>query len=133
MLGTEMEACVRLMPKPLPQLTCQPHWSNRVLERYGLLERVAVVQGRPRRAFDPDLLKPSPALLQRVATVLNCPPGTWYIGDDSIDIEAAHAAGMRAAGVATGHYSEDDLGNMKADLVASSFNLAVQEIVVSAD
>jgi phosphoglycolate phosphatase-like HAD superfamily hydrolase len=99
-----------------------------VLERDGLLSRIAYIQGRPSNPFDPDQLKPSPFLLQRASTAMDCPPGTWYIGDDSIDIEAAHAAGMKAAGVATGRLSLSDLSGFGADLVADSFGTALRRL-----
>jgi phosphoglycolate phosphatase-like HAD superfamily hydrolase len=41
----------------------------------------------------------------------------WVIGDTPRDIAAAHAAGARAIGVATGAYDADALGRAGADLV----------------
>ncbi len=41
----------------------------------------------------------------------------WVLGDTPRDIDAAHASGARAVGVATGSYSEADLRNAGADIV----------------
>jgi phosphoglycolate phosphatase len=42
------------------------------------------------------------------------------IGDTPLDIEAAHAAGCTAVGVATGHYDVDALREASADHVLST-------------
>ncbi|MDQ2706234.1 MAG: HAD hydrolase-like protein [Actinomycetota bacterium] len=44
----------------------------------------------------------------------------YVVGDTPRDIEAAHAAGATAIGVASGHYSTEDLAEAKADHVLGS-------------
>jgi phosphoglycolate phosphatase len=58
--------------------------------------------------------------IERASTVLGQPvdPGTVrVVGDTPLDIEAAHGAGAIGIGVATGHYSADDLRAAGADHV----------------
>jgi phosphoglycolate phosphatase len=45
------------------------------------------------------------------------PQQVLVVGDTPLDIEAAHAAGALAVGVATGHYTADQLGTAGADYV----------------
>jgi D-glycero-D-manno-heptose 1,7-bisphosphate phosphatase len=70
------------------------------------IARVAVCMHHPDGGpgGDPELVrdcacrKPKPALLQLSMQVLGVPPGrTWMIGDSTSDVEAARAAGVRAA------------------------------------
>jgi phosphoglycolate phosphatase len=44
----------------------------------------------------------------------------YVVGDTPLDIESAHAAGATAIGVASGHYSADELLEAKADHVLES-------------
>lgn len=58
--------------------------------------------------------------IERAGTVLGEPvdPGrVAVVGDTPLDIEAAHAAGARGIGVATGHYSVEQLRETGADAV----------------
>jgi phosphoglycolate phosphatase-like HAD superfamily hydrolase len=55
------------------------------------------------------------------------PREALVVGDTPRDIEAAHGAGVLAAGVATGHYTQDDLRTAGADYVLGSL---VQELPV---
>jgi phosphoglycolate phosphatase len=48
------------------------------------------------------------------------PREALVVGDTPHDIEAGHGAGALAAGVATGHYTEDDLRDAGADYVLGS-------------
>jgi phosphoglycolate phosphatase len=48
------------------------------------------------------------------------PKRVLVVGDTPLDIEAAHAAGGLGVGVATGHYSDDDLRKAGADYVLGS-------------
>jgi phosphoglycolate phosphatase len=52
----------------------------------------------------------------------------FVIGDTPLDIEAAHAAGCTAVGVATGHYDEDALREAGADHVLATLE---QELPLS--
>ena len=50
------------------------------------------------------------------------PSETLVIGDTPLDIEAAHAAGAKALGVATGSYSEEQLREAGAEFVLRDFS-----------
>jgi phosphoglycolate phosphatase len=71
----------------------------------------------------PDRTELTRRAIERAQAILNKPldPKQFIVvGDTPLDIEAAHAAGARAVGVATGHYSEDELRKAGADDVVSS-------------
>ena len=64
--------------------------------------------------------KPAPDLLLRAAEELKAPPeASWYVGDATWDMLAAHAAGMIGIGVRYGAVGTDDLMNAGARLVTS--------------
>jgi phosphoglycolate phosphatase len=48
------------------------------------------------------------------------PKGALVVGDTSHDIDAAHHAGAFAVGVATGHFTKDELSDAGADYVLGS-------------
>ena len=57
-------------------------------------------------------------VIERAGTVLGGavdPSRTLVVGDTPLDIQAGHRAGARAVGVATGHYSVDQLREAGAD------------------
>jgi phosphoglycolate phosphatase len=61
--------------------------------------------------------------IERASEVLRRPVDpkrVLVVGDTPLDIEAAHAAGAVAVGVATGHHSEEDLHRAGADYVLGS-------------
>ena len=61
--------------------------------------------------------------IERAGTVLGHavdPADTLVVGDTPLDVAAAHGAGARAVGVATGHYSEDELRAAGADYVLAT-------------
>ena len=61
--------------------------------------------------------------IERAGTVLGHavdPAETLVVGDTPLDVAAAHGAGARAVGVATGHYSEDELRAAGADYVLAT-------------
>ena len=61
--------------------------------------------------------------IERAGTVLGHavdPADTLVVGDTPLDVAAAHGAGARAVGVATGHYSEDELRAAGADFVLAT-------------
>ena len=61
--------------------------------------------------------------IERAGTVLGHavdPAETLVVGDTPLDVAAAHGAGARAVGVATGHYSEDELRAGGADYVLAT-------------
>ncbi|TML68427.1 MAG: HAD family hydrolase [Actinobacteria bacterium] len=60
--------------------------------------------------------------IQRAATILGAQPAASYVvGDTPRDIEAAHDAAAIAVGVATGHFTVDDLRSAGADYVLRTF------------
>jgi phosphoglycolate phosphatase-like HAD superfamily hydrolase len=50
------------------------------------------------------------------------PQQVTVVGDTPLDIEAAHGAGAIAVGVASGHYSVDELEKARADYVLASLS-----------
>ncbi len=60
--------------------------------------------------------------IQRAATILGAQPAASYVvGDTPRDVEAAHDAAAIAVGVATGHYTVDELRSAGADYVLRTF------------
>lgn len=71
----------------------------------------------------PDRAELTRRAIERAETILKQPldpKRVLVVGDTPLDIEAAHAAGALGVGVATGHYSEDDLRKVGADYVLES-------------
>lgn len=98
------EALDALSAATLAVLTNKPGgFSRTILEGLG-------VAGRFARVFGPEDVaerKPDPAGLLRLVTELgHRPETTWMIGDSSIDVETARAAGVRCAGVLWGLHPE---------------------------
>ena len=60
--------------------------------------------------------------IHRAETILGVPPAKSYVvGDTPRDVEAAHYAGAVAVGVATGHYTVEQLRATGAEFVLRSF------------
>jgi phosphoglycolate phosphatase len=59
------------------------------------------------------------------------PEQVVVVGDTPLDIDAAHAAGALAVGVATGHYSEDQLREAGADDVVATLEKELPVTTVS--
>ena len=60
--------------------------------------------------------------IQRAATILKAQPEQAYVvGDTPRDIEAAHYAGAVAVGVATGHYTVEQLRDAGAEFALRTF------------
>ena len=60
--------------------------------------------------------------IARAATIIGAPPAAAYVvGDTPRDIEAAHEADAVAVGVATGHYTVDELRTAGAEFVLRTF------------
>ena len=60
--------------------------------------------------------------IARAATIIGAPPAAAYVvGDTPRDIEAAHQADAHAVGVATGHYTVDQLRAAGAEFVLRTF------------
>jgi phosphoglycolate phosphatase len=71
----------------------------------------------------PDRAELTRRAIERAGQILKQPldpKQALVVGDTPLDIEAAHAAGAVAVGVATGHYNEDDLRQAGADHVVKS-------------
>jgi len=65
-------------------------------------------------------LKPRPEGLKKAVAMLGVPIGdVYYVGDSTMDIIAAKAAGLKVISVATGSYPEDRLKSEGADFVVS--------------
>ncbi|MBI5114049.1 MAG: HAD-IIIA family hydrolase [Rhodovulum sp.] len=84
----------------------------RLAEDGGLLDRIYVCPhhpgplpyGVPELTIRCDCRKPGTLLFRRALTELPIDPArAWMIGDSGRDMAAAHAMGLRAYGVATGH------------------------------
>jgi phosphoglycolate phosphatase len=68
----------------------------------------------------PDRTELTRRAVERAGEVLKrplAPQQVLVVGDTPLDIEAAHAAGARAVGVATGHYAAEQLRQAGADEV----------------
>ena len=71
----------------------------------------------------PDRAELTRRAIERAGEILKHPldpQQALVVGDTPLDIEAANAAGAVAVGVATGHYSEDDLRRAGADYVVKT-------------
>jgi phosphoglycolate phosphatase len=71
----------------------------------------------------PDRAELTKRAIERVGTILEQPVDpkqVLVVGDTPLDIEAAHAAGAVAVGVASGDYDEDELRRAGADHVLAS-------------
>ena len=89
------------------------------LERHDLDRYVALVIGR--YSHDPDLLKPSPFLVERAISVLRADPATCtMLGDSPTDIESAHQAGITSIGYANTPDKREQLTTAGADAIISS-------------
>lgn len=85
------------------------------LAQYGLADRVAVIISRD----DSPRLKPHPQPVRKAAEKLSLPTEQCVmVGDTSVDVRAAKAAGALAIGVLCGFGEEDDLKD--ADLILKS-------------
>jgi phosphoglycolate phosphatase len=106
--GVEAAAHIKLARADLGHYFCFGGYGSDSIDRTELtrraLERAGVLLGEP--------LDPREALV---------------VGDTPHDIEAAHGAGTLAAGVASGHYTQDDLRDAGADYVLGSL---VEELPV---
>jgi len=89
----------------------------KALERAGLTRMFEFVLTRDETLS----LKPRPEGLKMAVLMLGVPTGdVYYIGDSTMDIIAARAAGLKLISVATGSYSGDRLRKEGAELVVSS-------------
>jgi phosphoglycolate phosphatase-like HAD superfamily hydrolase len=71
----------------------------------------------------PDRTELTRRAIERAGTVLGHPVDpaeVVVVGDTPLDIEAAHGAGARGVGVATGHFSVDELRAAGADAVLAT-------------
>jgi N-acetyl-D-muramate 6-phosphate phosphatase len=85
-----------------------------LLEKLGVSPRAACIIG----GDSTPNLKPHPAPLLAACRVIGEEPRACiYVGDDRRDIEAAHAAGMRAAAVRWGYLNGSDPATWNADAV----------------
>jgi phosphoglycolate phosphatase-like HAD superfamily hydrolase len=92
---------------------------RRYLERHDLDRHVALVIGR--YSHDPDLLKPSPFLVERAISVMNADPATCtMLGDSPTDIESARQAGITSIGYANKPRKYEQLAQAGADAVVTN-------------
>ena len=83
-----------------------------LLGRLGVSPRAACIIGGDSTPH----LKPHPAPLLAACDVIGEAPGACiYVGDDRRDVEAAHAAGMKAAAVRWGYLNGSDPETWNAD------------------
>jgi phosphoglycolate phosphatase len=107
--GVEAAAHIKLGRAGLSQYFCFGGYGSDSTDRTELtrraLERAGVLLGEP--------LDPTEALV---------------VGDTPRDIEAGHGVGALAVGVATGHYTQDDLRDAGADYVLGSLEQATAKL-----
>ncbi|HSE39834.1 MAG TPA: HAD family hydrolase [Acidobacteriota bacterium] len=76
--------------------------------------------------YGPDIVqhaKPHPAMLQGLMKVLKTTPDqTLYVGDMILDLESAHNAGVKAALIATGGNSFEELQEIQPDFLLRNFS-----------
>jgi phosphoglycolate phosphatase-like HAD superfamily hydrolase len=76
--------------------------------------------------YGPDIVqhtKPHPAILQGLIKVLKTTPEqTLYVGDMVLDLESAHNAGVKAALIATGGNSFEELQEIQPDFLLRNFS-----------
>jgi phosphoglycolate phosphatase-like HAD superfamily hydrolase len=80
----------------------------------------------------PDRAELTRRAIERAGEILKRPldpQQALVVGDTPLDIEAANAAGAVAVGVATGHYSEDDLRQAGADHVVKTLEEELPGVV----
>jgi len=79
---------------------------NHVLQRFDLAKYFDVCVARD----DAPKVKPDPSHLNLVLSLLKTPPGqALVVGDTTLDVECAKAAGVRSIGVLTGVHKSDQL------------------------
>ena len=79
---------------------------NHVLQRFDLAKYFDVCAARD----DAPKVKPDPSHLNLVLNLLKTPPSqALVVGDTTLDVECAKAAGVRSAGVLTGVHKSDQL------------------------
>ena len=83
----------------------------------------------------PDRVELTRRAIERAEQVLGrelTPEQVLVVGDTPLDIKAAHAAGARAVGVATGHYDEQQLHDAGADVVLGSLEEELPGVTTAA-
>ena len=93
--------------------------ATKVLKKGGLMDVFELILTRD----DVPAMKPKPDGILRALDLLNLSKDELLcVGDSVIDIQAADAAGVRVASVATGNYSRERLQAEGADLIMSSIS-----------
>jgi HAD superfamily hydrolase (TIGR01549 family) len=93
--------------------------ATRVLKKGGLMNVFELILTRD----DVPAMKPKPDGILKALDLLNLSKDELLtVGDSVIDIQAADAAGVRVASVATGNYSRERLVSEGADLIMSSIS-----------
>jgi len=93
--------------------------ATRVLKKSGLMNVFELILTRD----DVPAMKPKPDGILRALDLLSLSKDELlFVGDSVLDIQAADAAGVRVASVATGNYSRERLGAEGADLIMSSIS-----------
>lgn len=84
----------------------------------------------------PDRAELTQRAIERAAAILGCsvdPRRVLVVGDTPKDVEAAHAVGAVAVGVASGHYGVDELDAARADYVLASLREGLPGLGEGAD
>ena len=93
--------------------------ATKVLKKGGLMNAFELILTRD----DVPAMKPKPDGILRALDLFNLSKDELLcVGDSVIDIQAADAAGVRVASVATGNYSRERLQTEGADLIMSSIS-----------
>ena len=99
----------------------------RYLARNGLAARVGHVEGRD--PSDPNLMKPSPHLIENAMRALAVrPEACVFLGDQTSDMEAGRAAGAHTIGYANKPGKADALAVAGADIVVETMTEVAEAI-----
>jgi phosphoglycolate phosphatase len=89
------------------------------LARHSLDDRIKLVIART--SHDPDLLKPSPHLIERAVDALSAEPDECtLVGDSVTDIQGARHAGVRSIGYANRPDKREQFATAQADAIIDS-------------
>ncbi len=108
------------------------YFTEPILENLGVLKYFKAIAG----AEDVENLKPAPDILQHVMNMMGRNPiETLFVGDTTVDIEAARAVrrGLRIACVLTGHCDEATLREAGPDLIYPDLPALLDDLTAAGD